>query len=141
MVDKKLYHEIEQVWSDEEIKGFLNLTKSSNDTRLAALNAFIISKSKIFETEQFIYLWTAFNGMYNYLSSEILGKKKDIREKDQILLIQKFYGLGNELARDTKGFKIERELANIVRHLFITDMTEIKEYPKIHWRKAANIPI
>lgn len=117
MVDKKLYHEIEQKWSGEEIKGFLSLTKSSNDTRLAALNGFIISKSKMFETERFIYLWTAFNGMYNYLSSEILGKKKDIREKDQILLIQKFYGLGNELARDTKGFKIEKELANIVKAL------------------------
>lgn len=78
MVDKELHNQIIEKWSAEEIEGFLGLTKSSDDSRLAALNAFIISKSKVFETERFIYLWTAFNGMYNYYAkvvSDIKGVK------------------------------------------------------------------
>lgn len=116
MVDKELDNQIIEKWSTEEIEGFLGLTKSSDDSRLAALNAFIISKSKVFETERFIYLWTAFNGMYNYIASKILEKQK-VGDRDKILYILKLCGLGNELIKDTKSYKIEKEFADKIKSL------------------------
>lgn len=80
MVERDLHNPIISKWNREEIDGFLKLTKSSDDSRLAALNAFIISKSKFFETERFIYLWTAFNGMYNYYA-KIVSNIKGINYK------------------------------------------------------------
>lgn len=116
MVEGNLHNPISSKWNEKEIRGFLKLTKSSEDSRLAALNAFIISKSKIFETERFIYLWTAFNGMYNYIFSKILENPR-AGDRDKILYIQKLYEIGEELVRDTKGNKIEKEFADKVKAL------------------------
>ena len=102
MVDKELHNQIIEKWSTEEIEGFLGLTKSSDDSRLAALNAFIISKSKVFETERFIYLWTAFNGMYNYYAkivSDIKGVKYK-KEWKKIEFMLKLIGEGTTLISD-----------------------------------------
>lgn len=114
MIKKQLYHNIISKWNKDEISGFLKLTKSSNDNRLAALNAFIISKSKQFETDRFIYLWTAFNGMYNYFAKQILNDKK-AGDTKKIKYIQKFYDLGNEEIKDTKENKDKTKIAeNII---------------------------
>lgn len=112
MVDKELYNQIIEKWSAEEIEGFLGLTKSSDDSRLAALNAFIISKSKVFETERFIYLWTAFNGMYNYYAkvvSDIKGVKYK-KEWKKIEFMLKLIDGGTTLISDKDksviGYKV-----------------------------------
>lgn len=112
MVDKELHNQIIEKWSAEEIEGFLGLTKSSDDSRLAALNAFIISKSKVFETERFIYLWTAFNGMYNYYAkvvSDIKGVKYK-KEWKKIEFMLKLIDGGTTLISDKDksviGYKV-----------------------------------
>jgi len=67
-----------------------------SDNRLAALNAWIIAKSKRKEMERFIYLWIAINGMAQYLSKEkiypimkqyegLYNKGKDENNKFEIL--------------------------------------------------------
>ena len=53
-------------WNDDEMQGILSQTKSAADPRMAALYAYITSKSKHYKAEKFIYLWMALNGMYNY---------------------------------------------------------------------------
>ena len=53
-------------WNDDEMQGILSQKKSLPDPRVAALYAYITSKSKHYKAEKFIYLWMAFNGMYNF---------------------------------------------------------------------------
>lgn len=67
LVDGSLYRKIPAKWNNDQfIQSLLNQTKSGYDTLTSALFAVILSKSKMYETERFNYMWLAFNGMYNY---------------------------------------------------------------------------
>lgn len=120
MIKKQLCHNIISKWNKDEISGFLKLTKSSNDNRLAALNAFIISKSKQFETERFIYLWTAFNGMYNYFAKLIFETQNaELRiENRKILCLQRLFNIGDETIAENDKISIGRNVMAIIKDVY-----------------------
>ncbi len=126
MVNKKLFHKITSEWSKSEIEGYLKLTKSSNDNRLAALNAFIISKSKEFETERFIYLWTAFNGMYNHFAVLVqnISQKEYRQDKKKIEFILKLFDIGKETIDKKEDKKIiGRKTVALVKRLYSNNIS------------------
>ena len=126
MVNKKLFHKITSEWSKCEIAGYLKLTKSSNDNRLAALNAFIISKSKEFETERFIYLWTAFNGMYNHFAVLVqnITNTKYYCECEKIKFILKLFDIGKEPIDKKEDKKIiGRKTVALVKRLYSNNIS------------------
>ena len=70
-----------------------------SDNRLAALNAWIIAKSKRNEMERFIYLWIAINGMAQYLS------KKKIYP-----IMEQYEGLYNEGKDENNKFEFLQKI-------------------------------
>ena len=56
-------------WRNKQVLGVIaNTPKSKYDRRFAALFAFAMARSKVFETERFMYLWMAVNSLYGHVS-------------------------------------------------------------------------
>ena len=96
------------VWKRHEvIQAVLNCRKSDpvDSRKLAALYAWLYSKTKAYRTERFLNLWIAFNGMYGAIAqkSNVTGDRTPLN-----LLVQKF-SLGKEILgckhRDSFGKK------------------------------------
>lgn len=81
MCGKKLLRKMKDNWTVASIHRLLNTTKSKADRLDAALDAFLISKSKEFETERFVYLWMAMNGLYGFVSEEACKYADDKKTK------------------------------------------------------------
>ena len=105
--------------NDSCAKEILRQTKSSYDSRTAALFALLCAKSKRYETERFMYLWMSFNGLYGYYSS-IVGREhggiKISKECKQIRYFQSLFSLGNEtISDDTDKTRIANEVMAIIK--------------------------
>lgn len=77
---RKLQRPMTQPWTDDSLLRVLSSTKSKANRLDAALDALLIAKSKFYETERFIYLWMAINGLYGYVAefaSEYMQSKKE----------------------------------------------------------------
>ena len=137
MIQGELKHDIKGIWSKEEIENMLNIKKSDEDRREAALISYLNSKSKEYESERFLYLWMAFNGMYGYLRGIVAketGKKNFGKtETDQIVILQDFIIYENKL--DIKSGRVVRnhaaKIANkikpIIRKAYPTNSELTKE--------------
>lgn len=120
MISSSLSAPINKAFLSEPcVDGILSQTKSSYDSRMAALFALLCGKSKQFETERFIYFWMSLNGLYGYYSS-IVGKEhnntKISKEYKQIRYFQSFYSLGNEtISDDSDKKRIANETMSIIK--------------------------
>ena len=133
MVVGKLVHPFSVKWDNSSIDGILSQTKSTYDSRTAALFALLYSKCKHFESERFIYLWMAFNGMYNffsYLISDVQGIKRITQEYKKIKCFQRLYQIGEQTISDDQEKKriahgvaalIERGLPTITQQYLESD--------------------
>lgn len=120
MIIGKLDRPLSTKWGEASINGLLAQTKSSYDSRTAALFAFVCSKCKHYESERFIYLWMAFNGMYNYfahLVSDTHSIKKVKQEYKQLRYFQRLFSLGDEtISDDTEKKRIAHEVTALIRN-------------------------
>lgn len=114
MIDHGLIRKLPQKYHTEEVVHYiLNTAKTRYDRRISSLFSVLYSKSKKFETERFIYLWTAMNGVYGWLSNRFIQNKKP-RESEQILTLSKYLNIGNAIIKDGKEIKNKTRIANIV---------------------------
>ena len=61
----KLRKPLDESWkNDQVIERIITTPKSGFDRRFAALFAFVMSRSKAFETERFMHLWMSLNAIY-----------------------------------------------------------------------------
>lgn len=114
MVNGNLQRKIPKSFSNNTVFNYLlNITKSNYDKRIASLFALLCSKSKEYETERFIYLWTSFNGMYSYLS-ELIAKANNTdkyrKEYKKIIGLQQFIDVG----KGTIAKEDETSIANAI---------------------------
>ena len=96
MIGKKLLRPISKEWGDKEIQqAVLKFQKSKEKMarEVAALYAYLYSKTKIFETERFSYLWIAMNGLY---ASKAPDKMKT-NERDSMSHLVASFDLGNKV--------------------------------------------
>lgn len=124
MVDKKFLEKLPDQWlNSNSLKGILNYTKTSYDSRIASLFAFLNAKSKTFETERFFYLWMSFNGIYVYISKlfdQANNSKFQKKEYIQIMRLQKVFGLGScTIGDDAEKSRISHEVAGIVKNISV----------------------
>ena len=128
MVEGSLYSRMSSGWNNEKIiQDILWLTKTTSKQRMASLCALLIAKSKQFESEKFMYLWMAFNGMYGYLSQ--LKEKGKWCEWQEIVVFQEFNGWGRKSFSDKVKIKLYQETkailneydSHITRAFFNTD--------------------
>lgn len=115
MINGNLFRNMPAEFFDTAVLNYiLNTPKTKYDRRIVSLFALLFSKSKEYETERFIYLWTTFNGMYGWLS-EFIAKANNTdkyrKENKQIIGILKFMELGKETIQDDKE---KNRLANAV---------------------------
>lgn len=118
LVIGKLEHPFVTSWDSVALQGILSQTKTKADSRMAALTAFIISKSKHFESERFIYLWMAFNGMYGFFAkkiSETHNNRPVKREYKQIIYMQELLGIGCETIQEDDKSIIAHEVIALIR--------------------------
>lgn len=127
MVTEKLKRRLPKEFSESEtIRGILSKTKSSYDSRMASLFALICSKSKVFESERFVYLWMAFNGMYNYFASVIKDEKESEEEMKklnrlkheatQIRCMQELFGMGKDTILKEDKSRIANKVSGLLKY-------------------------
>lgn len=122
MVDKRFIEKLPDQWlNSNSLTSILNYKKSSYDSRIASLFAFLNAKAKTFETERFFYLWMSFNGIYGYISKmfDIANNSKfDRREYIQIIRLQKVFGLGScTIGDDAEKSRISHEVASLIKNI------------------------
>lgn len=130
MINGDLLRTIPKAFSDYIVFDYLlNTPKSKYDKRIASLFAFLYSKSKEYETERFIYLWTAFNGMYSYLS-EFVAKANNTdklrKENKQILAFQEYLAVGKATIADDDKSRIAGTVISILKNLDISQANKEK---------------
>lgn len=135
MIKGQLEHKIKVAWSNEEIEKFLDVKKSDKDNREAALLSFLNSKNKRYESERFLSLWMAFNGMYGYLDKIIIEEKKkrniDIKrfehgDAEQIKKLQSFLGfLPGRVISDYSN-KIIWKIKPLICETYISEISKSK---------------
>lgn len=121
MVTGRLLRPFCTEWTDDSINGILYQKKSSCDSRIAALFAFICSKCKQYESERFLYLWMAFNGMYNYFAGLINdygnhNKKKGLQENLKLQYIQRLFSLGDEMVVKADKKRIAQGVSDLIKN-------------------------
>lgn len=121
MINGNLQREIpKEFTSDVVFQHLLKTPKSKYDKRIASLFALTCSKSKEYETERFIYLWTSFNGMYSWISefiAEAKGVDKYRKENKQILGFQQFIGVGKETIVEKDKTRIANTVITILKDI------------------------
>ena len=99
----KLLRPISKAWDDQEVlQNVLEFRKSKTDlsAHMAALYAYLFSKTKSYETERFTYLWIAMDGIFNVL----LPDTKNLYDKRSRFLSE--FGLGSEALPDAPSDEI-----------------------------------
>lgn len=121
MVNGNLQRKIPKSFSNNTVFEFLlNTTKSNYGKRISSLFALLCSKSKEYETERFIYLWTSFNGMYSWLSKFIAqanNTDKYRKECKKIVGLQQFIGVGNETIAEEDISHIADSVISILKEV------------------------
>lgn len=153
-------HEFPEKWRESKISQVLLARRKSNYNSLdSALSALIYAKSKENETDRFVYLWIAMNGMYQHffniakplkvfkvLKTFTVHKGNEINntikindppeclnnpsEKLKMLLFSAFYNLGTE--RVNKKESITNILKNCENNITEDDLFHISEELKGH---------
>ena len=82
--------------------------KKDYGNRAAALYAYLLSKSKKYEAEKFVYLWMAFNGVYSYWGKKA-GKNRDT--KQIIHLLNKYKWGSNITPNEDIRTKVGKKVA------------------------------
>jgi len=130
MINGSLLRTVPKTFSSDIVfEHLLSTSKSKYDKRIASLFALLCSKSKMFETERFIYLWASFNGLYGWLYDFIVDTnqlKRERLEYKQIINLQKYYDLGNETISRSDSSLIAQEIVGILKDVNISCAT--KEY-------------
>lgn len=91
-------------YNDDSLNKIMALKDS--DIRIVSLTDFIISKTKIFESERFLYLWMAMNGIYNYVwKKENKGKGADSKKISYLAKQKNFCGV--EFSTEEKNMVFE----------------------------------
>ncbi len=120
MINGELVRELPEEFTNKDVINYLlNTPKSKYDKQIAALFAFLTSKSKKFETERFIYLWTSFNAIYSWLSRYIAkanGTDRYRKENKQILGIQKYLSIGCETIVEDDKTRIANSVISILKN-------------------------
>lgn len=98
LVEDKFLHKLPKNWQDD--KDFIDnlidsYKKEEYQCIISSLSALILSKTKKYESERFVWLWTAVNGMYNFFWNLIkeCGKTHDNQETSQICAFAKLNDL------------------------------------------------
>lgn len=119
----KLERPFAKNWGVSQLDEILNTPKSKEGRLHAALYALIMAKSKKYESEKFVYLWMAMNGLYGHIAEIAKPCLKGDKEQKwiknefaQIKFLSMFYEIKyNGFAKDDREgakllFEIEKEL-------------------------------
>ena len=102
MINKKYRSPISDKWKQNEvIQNVLGYQKSADtlSRETAALYAYLLGKTKTFETERFSYMWMAFNGLYAALDRDNKG------DRSQMLSLLRRFKLSEEiLSQETRDY-------------------------------------
>ena len=105
-------------YKDGVLSNIMAIKESARDARLVALTDFIISKTKIFESERFLYLWMVMNGIYNYVWKK--GNNEKGNESEQISYLAKIKNFkGTEFSREEKN-----HVFNWIRGYLYTELSD-----------------
>lgn len=121
-------------WKSISFNRIVSVTKTKTNRLDSALDAFLMSKSKVYETEKFIYLWMTMNGLYGY-TAEIARKRMQSKKEQKWLEKEfaqlKFFAMLNGYAYRTPGSdkevgaKISRELAFLLANIRIEQNEDV----------------
>ena len=121
MISNELVHSVPDSFLTKSlVDKLLNMPKSQYDKRIASLFSFLCSKSKEFESERFIYLWTTFNGMYSWVSDYIAKSNNVVKYRRENKQLQGFLQY-LEVGKDT----IDEDNRSRLAHNVITILNEV----------------
>lgn len=95
MITEELKRPIDLLWKNPQLlQNILKFQKSKENLsrEISSLYAYLYSKTKIYETERFFYLWMAMNGMYAALNPMVHAN-----DRDQMINLLKRFNLGTNM--------------------------------------------
>lgn len=113
-------------WKQEPvIATYLSLAQKDRDYRLAALHAYLMGKSCTYETQRFMYLWMAMNGLYEFYNKEVL-EKNDYGEQEHIRRFQSLFAPNRSFLNDSDRNKCFEMMNSYVfgREQFVEDIKD-----------------
>lgn len=127
--------QLSKAWNDSNIFQTVcsfTKTKEKDDSRFAALYAFLVSKSTVYEIERFTYLWMAMNGLYGFIAKQATpflplsakGKPRKFSEDDSIRFMAQLKGWKFDCAISNKNkasFFQKAELVAADKDCWISD--------------------
>ena len=115
LVEKSLYSKMHCGWAEQKIiEDVLWFTASAERERMASLYALLVAKSKKYESEKFLYLWMAFNGMYGYFSK--LVERANWQEWQQLVMFQDFNGWGRKTFNNEQKKRLFLKTKTLLTH-------------------------
>lgn len=145
MITEKLLRPIpDKLKTTVFLQNAMNALKSEKGSENAALVSYLYSKSRIFETERFQFLWMAFNGFYS-------TNTKSKIDKDNIERLLGKYELGKEILGRKERDRLDKSplviMKDIKEKTFINDIRNensdtykiIKHYIDKHMKKNITV--
>ncbi len=124
MVSGRLLRNVSPEWKKERyLKGF---ARCDDQNLAAAVGALLISKTKLYETERFLYLWMAINGMYNFYFENFF-KSNDRKESDILRRFANLYGFGPVMNEKIAPYSKAKADSVIFRRSADVFLSEIKQ--------------
>lgn len=116
LIHNRVQPDFNESWQDKTlIETILGTNKTKSDSRMSALYAFILSRSRKAVIERFVDLWISFNGMYSYFSS--LYEKKTTQEKAQLERFITQTGEGNIKIEKSFSDRIARKVTEYLKYI------------------------
>ncbi len=117
LITKDLIPALSEEWQDADavFEYFLKNHKINQRDLASPLYAFLYSKTKENETERFMYLWMAMNGLYNYLATKKPSDKSLGNERGRIRLLQKVEDWGTGYITQEEGSDLALKINHILK--------------------------
>lgn len=129
---KKLDNKLKGSWNEHSYQRILNTNKSKGNSLDATLDAFLIAKSKTYESEKFMYLWMSMNGMYNYIAetAACFCNKTYTKEYEKLNLYGNFQKCGRYPFKpnnddQARQLRIIRKLDSLLKNIDENNYIEI----------------
>ena len=125
MIETKFDHPLPDIWRNAAVlQTLISMPKSAYDSRMNAVIALLLGKTRYYRSEKAIYLWMSMNGCYNFVAEQLgkYAKRSWNKEAKRQELLEIVVGLNY-------GRKIDDEKKNLLTKKAISLLGHVQDEP------------
>lgn len=98
MIETRFDHPLPDIWRDAAVlQTLISMPKSAYDSRMNAVIALLLGKTRYYRSEKAIYLWMSMNGCYNFVTEQVKAYGECSAQKAKINNLEDERGKQNAL--------------------------------------------